>query len=163
MVKLLGSVCILAGGGLAWWGQRTERRRRRDTLRDLLSALRRMQEEIRMARTPLPLLLETLAADCREEAAELFRNTAKAARLGVEMTEVWQKGVEKLPMTSGDREILLGLRLYGDEESVCNGISLATYELKKSAEELERRRSEEEKRATALWFSGAALLVILLI
>ena len=49
MLKLLGSACILGGGILARYVQAAERRREMDTLSDLLWALRRMAEEIRMA------------------------------------------------------------------------------------------------------------------
>ena len=57
MIKLAGSVCILAGGALAWQRQRRERHRRRQMLGELLAALEDMGQEIRMARTPLPELL----------------------------------------------------------------------------------------------------------
>ena len=56
MLKVLGSICIFAGGALAWRHQRLTLRRELDTLAELLTALRRMAEEIRMARVPLPVL-----------------------------------------------------------------------------------------------------------
>lgn len=163
MVKLVGSVCILMGGGLAWWLQLQERRRRRDTLADLITVLRQMNEEIRMARTPMPELLRKLSSGCGSETAELLRTTAAAVKQGVELEAAWRREIEQLPLAPRDREILHGLRFNGDEEKLCKGISLAIYQLAQSAEELERRRSEEEKRTTALCFSSAALLVILLI
>lgn len=163
MVKLLGSLCILAGGGLAWWFQAQERRRRRETLSDLIMVLRQMSEEIRISRTPLPALLQKLAANCGGEAAELFQTAAKAASRGEQLTEVWREGVEQLPLEVREKEILREMDFSGDEEKLCKGISHVTYRLAQSAEELERRRPEEEKRTTALCFSGAALLVILLI
>ena len=64
MRGMVGSLCILCAGLLAWQCQHTVRQRRRDTLADLLAALERMSEEIRQARTPLPRLLEQLAG-CR--------------------------------------------------------------------------------------------------
>jgi stage III sporulation protein AB len=161
MVKLLGSALVLGGGALAWWTQRRSRRETRDTLSDLIRALRRMQEEIRMARTPLPSLLESLAADNR--AGALFLHAAEAARQGGDLAAVWRREALALPLNQRDRETVAALDLRGDEESVCKAISLATYDLAKSAGELEARRPEEEKRATALCFSAAALLVILLI
>ena len=45
MLKLLGSLCVASGGALAWYVQRAERRRERDTLSDLQRAFRRMGEE----------------------------------------------------------------------------------------------------------------------
>ena len=165
MVKLLGSLCILSGGAIARWVQISERRRRQDALADLLTALRRMGEEIRMARTALPDLLEGLSGDCGADAAAFFQTVAAAARRGEDLAQVWAAAAAALPLSPGDRTSLqpLGKDLRGDEEKVCKAISLVIYSLAKSAEEQERRRPAEERRATALCFSAAALLVILLI
>lgn len=165
MVKLLGSLCILAGGALARLAQAAERRRRRDTLSDLMTALRRMTEEIRIARTALPDLLEGLADGCGPEAAAFFRAAAGGARREDGLSGAWSTAAEALPLSGGERAALqtLGQDLRGDEEKVCKAISLAIYELAKSAEEQDRSRPQEERRATALCFSAAALLVILLI
>ena len=69
----------------------------------------------------------------------------------------------RLPPES--REVLadLGADLHGDEEAVCRAILLAVQRLEQHREDLENSRQAEEKRVTALCFSGAALLVILLI
>ena len=164
MLKLLGSACVLGGGLLCWLMALSERRRTREDLSDLLAALRRMREEIRMARTPLPLLLEALGSDCRgPETAALFRQSAEAARQGEGLEAAWRDGVRLLPLASREREALEGMTLRGDEESVCKGISLAITALAKCVEELERQRPERDRRTAALCFSGAALLVILLI
>ena len=164
MLKLLGSVCILGGGLMFWLIALAEQRRTRMALRDLLTALRRMREEIRMARTPLPLLLEVLGSDCRgPETAALFRCSAEAARHGENLEAAWRSGVGLLPLPPREREALEGLTLRGDEESVCKGISLVITALEKGADELERQRPERDRRTAALCFSGAALLVILLI
>ncbi|MCF2664311.1 hypothetical protein JQM66_07005 [Oscillibacter valericigenes] len=164
MLKLLGSVCVLGGGALYWLIALAERRRTRTALGDLLSALRRMREEIRMARTPLPLLLETLGSDCRGlETAALFQRSAEAALQGEGLETVWRDGVRLLPLAPREREVLENLTLRGDEESICKGISLVITDLARGIEELERQRPERDRRTAALCFSGAALLVILLI
>lgn len=165
MLKLLGSLCILGGGVLARYAQAAERRREMDTLSDLLWALRRMAEEIRMARTPLPLLLERLSQGCGGEAEVFFRESSAAARRGEALGAAWRRGAERLPLPAASAAALkeLGDSLSGDEETVCKGISLAVYALAKDVEERDRRRPEEARQSAALWFSGAALLVILLI
>ena len=163
MLKLLGSVCVLGGGALYWLIALAERRRTRTALGDLLSALRRMREEIRMARTPLPELLDRLALRCRSQAGDLLRETARAARRGESLTAAWRRGTETLPLLESDREILGALDLQGDEEKVRKALALVYARLEKHTEELDRHRPEEEKRAMALCFSAAALLVILLI
>ena len=53
--------------------------------------------------------------------------------------------------------------LQGDEENACKGVSLARKTLQNSLKKLEDQRPDEDKRATALCFSAAALVVILLI
>ena len=165
MLKLLGSLCVASGGALAWYVQRAERRRERDTLSDLQRAFRRMGEEVRMARTPLPVLLKTLAGDCGEPAASFFEAVSGAAAVGEDLPKVWRERAEALPLQERDKSAVSALAgdLQGDEEKVCKAISHVINILADSAGEAERRRPEEEKRAAALWFSAAALLVILLI
>jgi hypothetical protein len=164
MVKLMGSALVLGGGALCWWTALNRRRRVRQILRDLTAALRRMGEEIRMARTPLPLLLEVLAEDCRSgEAAVLFRQTAEKARLDGPLGPVWQAEVRRLPLEPRELAALEELPLRGDEEHICKAISLVCDRLEESAEARDRQRQEQDRRTAALCFSGAALLVILLI
>ena len=165
MLKLLGSLCILSGGVLAWSFQKTDRRRRRDTLSDFLRAFRRMAETVRMTRTPLPALLDSLAADCGADAAAFFAAAADAARQKEDLSKAWRIPAECLPLSKVDKAAIasLGGELQGDEESVCKAVSAVVYRLAKSAEELERTWPEAQKQAAALWFSAAALLVILLI
>lgn len=165
MIKLMGSILILSGGVLARHFQALDRRRRMDTLSDLLSAIRRMGEEIRMTRTPLPVLLDRLAAGCGEDAGGFFERVSSAAKRGEELAGVWRQAAKELPLPDVDREALtdLGDSLHGDEENICKAISLVIYEMAKSLEEAVRRKPEEDKRSTALCLSSAALLVILLI
>lgn len=163
MIKALGSLLVLSGGGLLWWFQMQARRSRRRVLADLILVLRRMQEEIRMMRPPLPELFGKMAEHCGAETAELLRSMASAAVEGESVDTVWAAGVCQLPVSEREREILRELSFHGDEETVCKEIALALYGLANCAEELDHNRAEEEKRGAALCFSGAALLVILLI
>lgn len=165
MLKLLGSLCVAAGGVMAWYTQMSERRRKRSARSDLQRAFRRMGEEVRMARTPLPALLQGLAADCGPEAAAFFRVVSKAARAGESLPQIWRREAEALPLDEAERAAVaaLGKDLQGDEEKVCKAILHVTYALTQNAEDAERKRPEEEKRAAALWFCAAALLVIMLL
>ncbi len=165
MLKLLGGLCVLLSGVLACRNHLGERRRRREALTDFLTALRRMGETVRAARTPLPILLASLASDCGPDGEVFFKSAAGAARSGEHLPEIWRTLAEELPLSEKDRSVIaeLGGDLQGDEEQVCRAVSLAVLRLSESAGEAERRRPEEEKRAAALWLSAAALLVILLI
>lgn len=165
MLKLLGSACVLGGGVLAVVRKLAERRRQRQTLADLTTALRHMAEEIRLMRTPLPRLLEGSAQGLSEDAAAFFLAVSDGLRQGESAAESWCRAAAVLPLAERDRAAIsaVGKCLQGDEESACKGISLAIYELAKSAEEWEKLRPEEAKRTAALYLSAAALLVILLI
>lgn len=165
MIKLLGSLCILGGGGLAWWLQMAERRRRRDALADVLYVLRRMTEEIRMTRSSLPTLWEKAAQDCSAEVQAFFIKMAEAVRRGEEVPKVWEREAQGLPLSPQERKCVasLGLELHGDEENICKAISLVIYDLAKALTKLQEDRRMEEQRTTALCFSSAALLIILLI
>ena len=165
MLKLLGSLCVAAGGALAWHFQRTERERKRKTREDFRTVFRRMGEGIRMARTPLPVLLRTLSADCGPDAAAFFASVSEDAVSGEDLARSWRARARELALDERDKAIIsaLGEDLKGDEEKVCKGISHAVQALSERTVEAEQRRAEEEKRAAALWFSAAALLVILLV
>ena len=162
MTKLLGSILVLGAslGGMTI--QLRERGRRRRTRLDLLDALRQMEEEIRIARTPLPCLLER-AAERGGEAGHFFRAAAHALREGE--GDTWRKGAGALPLEEEERRVLREMRwrFGGDEESLCSAIALACAVLQRHGEKEERRRGMEEKRSAALWGSAGALAVILLI
>lgn len=163
MMKLLGSLLILTGGVLLRQTRLGLDRRRRRVLSDLASSLTAMSGEIRMARTPMPELLRRQAEACGPDVGA-FLQAAAAASAGEEgLAGGWVRGVPDLPLDEPERELLLGLDLRGDEEQVCGALSRAGLWLSRRAEERERNRPEETKRTTALCFSGAALLVILLI
>ena len=163
MVKLVGSLFILAGGGLLWYLRMQAWQRRQTVLLDLVSALRGMGEEIRMTRTPMPHLLQGLAERCGEEVQAFFRSVAAAAEGGDSLADAWKQGAAERPLGDRERGTLLGLELRGDEEALCKAISQTAFQLAQYAGELERKHPEEMKRTSALCFSSAALLVILLI
>ena len=164
MTKLLGSILVLGAslGGMTI--QLRERNRRRRTRLDLLDGLRQMGEEIRIARTPLPCLLER-AAERGGEAGHFFRAAAHALREGEGVDDAWKKGAGALPLEEEERRALqeMSWRFGGDEESLCSAIALACAVLQRHGEEEERCRGMEEKRSAALWGSAGALAVILLI
>lgn len=165
MNKLLGAALVLAAGVWARWMTVVQRRRRRDVLASLCAALRCMSEEIRMTRVPMPELLEALGARYPDGAGAFFRRIAAGIGRGQGLGEAWQQAAEELPLPREERMTLqeLGWGLRGDEEAACRALAAASLRLERLLEEWDRQRPEEEKRETALWLSGSALLVILLI
>ena len=165
MIKMIGAFLVLLGGGIVWHQGRMERKRQRTTLCDLLMSLRNMAEEIRVARTSLPDLLERLGQDCEEDAAEFFLAVLRRMKKGEQLKGAWEQEAKKLPLSSMAREAVshIGESLERDEESACKAISLACYKLSEVYERADRQCPQEEKRMAAVCFSTAALLVILLI
>lgn len=163
MLKLIGSCLVLSGGFLLWTMQIAERRLRRQTLVELEAAFRRAYEEIRMTRVPLPQLLEKIAANCSKQTVRLFDEAKRAAQSGEGLERAWEAGVRELTLSDKEKESLLEISFNGDEESICKAFSIVSERLAKSREVLDGVSRSEEQRITALCFSGAALLVILLI
>lgn len=165
MMKLVGSVLVFAAGGMVWTYRRQGRRRQRELLGELAAALERMSAEIRLNRTPLPTLLQKLAEACGSEASALFVETNRALAAGDTPLEAWRRAVDALPLSESERRALLeiGTAMQGSEENICKAIVLASDALRDSLFQLERQRPAEDRQTTALCFSAAALVVILLI
>lgn len=164
-MKLLGSICVLLGGALLVFRQINERHRRRETLGDLISALRQMAEELRVFRYPLPQLLERAEQGRNGEVSAFFSAVSDGLKAGEDLQLCWRKAAEYLDLPPRETKLLSAAAetMHGDEESACNGISLVTQELEKCAQKWDERLADDNKRTAALAFSGAALLVILLI
>lgn len=162
MRKLIGCICVFFATGRVWYLRRQERRRKRLLLGALVESLDRMETEIRLQQTPLPLLFQKLAQTEKLETAAFFQRVEAA---GEHLPDVWRQAVVMLPLSEGDKLVLSNLAetLQGDEESSCKGISLVRKILSDSLSQLEKQRPEDEKRAVALSFSAAAMMVILLI
>ena len=165
MLKLLGCLCIFGGGAYVRWSHVREGRRELETLAALAAALEQMSQEVHMARTPMPRLLAAVARCRSGAAADFFAGAAEALRQGIPAGQAWRQAARGLPLSPEDRAVLaeVGNCLQGDEERLCVGLTQAARRLADSLEDKRRTRAEREKRTTALCFSAAALLVILLI
>lgn len=165
MLKLAGSLCVLSAGGLVWFQRRAALWREMEALRALAAELERMAGGIRLDRAPVPRLLARAGLGRNGDAAGFFQSVSEGLRRGNPLTEAWRDAAAVLPLTDGDRRTVaeLGVSLTGDEAQACKGIDLVNTYLRKRYEELEKRRPERERQSTALCFSAAALVIILLI
>ena len=107
MMKLLGSLCVFAAGAMAWYVQRQERRNRRNRLGELIAALDRMETEIRLARTPMPRLLERLAAERHGETAAFLAAVSRGLKGGEPPAAAWDRAVGELPLPEEEQRALL--------------------------------------------------------
>ncbi len=165
MLKLLGSLCVLTAGGWALLQQRQGLRQELDALRRLSAALEAMADNIRLERPPMPRLLDRAGSGREDPAASFFRTAAAALRRGEPLPAAWRDAAEALPLSPRDQQTVadLGRVLGGDEVQACKGLQLVSDSLRRNYEELERSRPQRERQGTALCFSAAALVIILLL
>lgn len=164
-MKVLGSLLILAGFGAAWAGELRRWRRETETLSQLTAALEALSGGIRLTRTPLPRLLRELGRARQGVVAVWLTGLAEALERGEPLRPAWNTACRHLPVEDDVREVIaeLGYKLSGDETEICKGVDLVTSWLRKKSEERFRKKRDWTRQATAVCFSGAALLIILLL
>ena len=96
MVKLLGCMCIFGSGIYLCRIQVLEVRRELDTLSTLTAALEQMAQEIRLTRTPLPRLMESLGRKRIGDTAAFFQTTASSLGKGLRTTGL--EGTSPVPL-----------------------------------------------------------------
>ena len=165
MIRLIGALCVLGGGAWVWQSWLREDRRELETLFALASALDRLAQAVRLTRIPLPRLLADLEKKEKGDTAVFFAAVSAAGKQGESPASAWRKAAEDLPLRREDQAALkeAAASLQGDEEQLCRGLAMASAHLRDSLTERRQTREEREKRTTALCFSTAALVVILLI
>ena len=169
MIRLLGA--LLTAGGGAFLGLSAARRlkRRARVLRQLAGALEQMDREVAFRLTPMPRLMEQLAA-WPEPVGTLFANCRKGMEaLGEQsLAEIWRRALAETDLDLEGRAAAvldeLGEVLGRFEESgVRSALARAAAEL---AREGELAREDGEKRGRMYQVLGLAwggLLVILLL
>ena len=159
-MKMLGSALVFCGG--FWWWRLCllGRRREEQTLERLLGALYQLREGIRMARMPLPQLLEKVAED-----ESFFGEVLRELRKHEELTAAWERATESLSLPPQSRKAWgwLGGRLAGDEQSVLQAMAYAEQMMEQERNQMAAEKNEADRRTTAMCFSAAALVVILLL
>ena len=165
MIRLTGCLCIFAGCGYAWYLQRLQRWRQMRTRTELLAALRKMEQEIRSRQTPIPRLAEQLALGTVGEVQACFQQFLLLLRQDVTPAEAWKRCVGLLSLSEQEKTAVseLGTYLCCEEPMIVKGLNLTIKTLEECSLEARKQSAETEKRATALWFSAASLLVILLL
>lgn len=169
MIRLLGA--LLTAGGGAFLGLSAARRlkRRARVLRQLAGALEQMDREVAFRLTPMPRLMEQLAA-WPEPVGTLFANCRKGMEaLGEQsLAEIWRRALAETDLDLEGRAAAvldeLGEVLGRFEESgLRSALARAAAEL---AREGELAREDGEKRGRMYQVLGLAwggLLVILLL
>lgn len=165
-MKVLGSLLLLLGFGAIWLGELRRRQRETETLDELIAALEEVSAGIRLNRTPLPRLLRQVGRSRRSgDVKAWLTGTAESLERGESLRPAWESGCRRLPIEDDAREIVAGLgyKLSGDEMEICKGILLSTDWLRKRTEERRKEKRDCFRQTTAVCFSAAALLLILLL
>ena len=163
-MKALGAALVLTSAAGVFLPEMLRRRREEDTLRCLAAVLGRMEAEIRGRRTPLPRLLETLS---REEPSlgPGLGSVLAGLRAGAPLPELLRRCGEGWGLSLWCRTALeeLGGALGGDAGESTGALTFARQRVLEELAEKRQGREEREKRVAALCFSGAALIIILLL
>ena len=124
------------------------------------AALGEAESAIRWQRTPVPALLETLAA--RERCGAWFRQVLDELQGDMPLQTVWDSVFSVMP-DAALAEVLRRVSWSGDARQLEGTLARA----KEEAEGLYRRRCEEDRRSrrvrTSAVLCGAALTIILLL
>ena len=163
-MKWLGSLLVLAAAGSVWLSERRRRRREMDSLRRLGAVLFRMESEIRGRRTPLPRLLRQLARE-EQHLGPALGETLQGLERGEPLPALLGRCAGEWDLSPWCRTALeeLGEALGGDADESAEALELTRRRVLEELEERRQSQGERERRGTALCFSGAALIIILLL
>ena len=148
---VLGSLLLLGGALWLWLGLVQAQRRQLRLLEELAASLEQMASAIRFRRETLLRLL----------AAQRQRPLAGPLEEGISLPAAWRQGFAALSGEGG--RILRRLEPEGDEQRILGELTWAAGELTELRRGLEQESRQREKLWFAGLFSGAGLLLILLI
>ena len=156
---VLGSLLLLGGALWLWLGLVQAQRRQLRLLEELAASLEQMTSAIRFRRETL---LRLLAAQRQRPLAGPYYGAVLAAlEEGISLPAAWRQGFAALSGEGG--RILRRLEPEGDEQRILGELTWAAGELTELRRGLEQERRQREKLWFAGLFSGAGLLLILLI
>ena len=172
MLKLLGSVIIVASCGMAGLLKARVYIRRPSELRALRSALQILETEIAYAASPLAKAFQTVAACSENNVADLFKAASQELlrMSGQTAGEAWDKALAVFyPQTALTHSDLSILRNFGstlgisDREDQIKHLRLTQEQLKAETE----KADEEAGRNAKIWnyfgFFGGIVAVLILV
>ena len=163
MLHLTGAALLFAASALLRRAILSRARQQRRTLRALSECFLSLAQAVRATLAPFPSLLETMP---REGAAGTFFSSVRALlSCGETLPGAWRTAAEALPLPERERSAVASLAsaLGGEEESVCTALHRASAELLSAERALHAREREDGRVVSALCFSGALMLGILLL
>ena len=159
-MKLFGSL-LIGCAGFWWWSVcLRERKKRLQTVEELLGAVYQLREGIRTERLPIPQLLARLG-----DQMCFFEKVSTDLRGRETLSETWEEAMEELPLSPEIRSVWLwlGNRFSGDERGVLRALDYTERELEAARQKMFREEWETARMTAVGCFSAAAFLVILLL
>ena len=158
--KMPGALLILSGAFLLYLCRRRNLRKEVQLLMELQAALEDIETEIRWKKTPLPQAMERQTA--RPLCGMCFSSTLKMMKGGMPLQESWKRGLQA-SVPSYIQETLCRIEWSGDEQQLTGNLRSAQNALSRFCREKEAERLQREKISLALAFSGAGLMILILI
>ena len=159
-MKTVGILLVLAGS--TWIAAEDMRSRRKvlALLQELANALDEMETYVRWKRETLPNIIAQQVE--RPLSGSYFASVLDGLKDGLPMESAWKQAFTQLqPREAG--ECLCRVELCGDEQHLMGNLHLASETLRQLRQEWKEKQREEEKLHLAMVFSGAGILIILLI
>ena len=157
MIRALGAAAVLSAGVLLFLQSERRRAAGIKTAEDLLTALRRLESDVRACHAKLLHEFSALGG--------FFGDVAKEQKKQRELPLAFSLENRAAQLPKEECAILcrFGKSLAGDEESILSAAVLAEKELEELITARRRSFSEQRRVSAALSFSGAGLLLLLLL
>lgn len=171
MIKLMGTLLLVAAGGAAGMMVARQYARRPGELKSVLSSIQMLETEIIFAATPLAEALERAAAGSDRVVADFFRRASRdlLPANGRTAGEAWERAMGELYAASSlskrDMVILgsLGRALgISDRDDQAKHLRLACEQLKMEISRAEEEAAKNSKMWNYLGFCGALAAAIIL-
>ncbi|MWC28357.1 stage III sporulation protein SpoIIIAB [Paenibacillus sp. MMS18-CY102] len=172
LVKLIGAALILFAGTLIGFLQAARFADRPKQIRQLASALQRLETEIVYGRTPLPEALMRISANVEQPSARLMEAVIAQLQQGDGKTfnECWESAIRSQWPSTAMRaaEMAVVIRLgsmlgISDKDDQLKHLRLAAVQLKAEEDAARDEQAKYEKMSRSLGVLLAILVVILMV
>ena len=157
-MKLIGAACIALAAGKTLQTIFVQRRREDALLRHMAAALTTMAREIRWHHRPIPAILQELKQD--EMVGKYFGEIAILLDSKNTLQHAWNSVFNSFLI---EKEIILNIRVAGDEEQLVASLENAADRLQHALELRRSKRGEQTKLCIAAAMSAAGGLILLLL
>ena len=157
MIRAVGAIAVLSAGLLIFLQSERTRALQLQTDEDLLTALRRLESDVRACHAELLHEFSLLGGFFSEVAEEQKRQRE------LPLSRAFEEQAALLPPEERDILCRFGKSLAGDEESILSATVLAEKELEALTYERRRSAAGQRRVSAALSFSGVGLLLLVLL